>query len=95
MNYSIYIYILKVKEIRQSFSNAVTTRKRNGSGKIVFEHYDRLVSLWGGCAGITPLPFGVDTNNFNPDQQAETEEKHLDDRYIEDEERGNNSVGYW
>jgi hypothetical protein len=33
----------------------------------------------------------VDTNNFNPDQQAETEEKDLDDRYIEDEERGNNS----
>ena len=57
----------------------------------MFEHYDRLVSLWGGCAGITPLPFGVDTNNFNPDQQAETEEKDLDDRYIEDEERGNNS----
>lgn len=33
----------------------------------------------------------MDTNNFNPDQQAETEEKDLDDRYIEDEERGNNS----
>ncbi len=85
------MYILKVKEIRQSFSNAVTTGKRSGSGKIVFEHYDRLVSLWGGCAGITPLPFGVDANNFDPDQQAEAEEKDLDDRYIEDELRDNNS----
>ena len=85
------MYILKVKEIRQSFSNAVTTGKRSGSGKIVFEHYDRLVSLWGGCAGIAPLPFGVDKNTFNPDQQAEAAEKNLDDHYIEDEERGNNS----
>lgn len=89
----IFIYILQVKEIRQSFSNAVTTGKRSGSGKIVFEHYDRLVSLWGGCAGITPLAFGVDANNFDPDQQAEADEKDLDDRYIEDEERDNNSDG--
>lgn len=29
-----------VKEIRQSFFQAVTTGKRSGSGKIVFEHYD-------------------------------------------------------
>ena len=32
----------KVKESRQAFSQAVTTR--SGSGKIVFDHYDRLVS---------------------------------------------------
>ena len=52
---------------------------------------EALFSLLGGCAGITPLPFGVDANNFDPDQQAEAEEKDLDDRYIEDELRDNNS----
>ena len=30
----------KVKEIRQNFSKAVTTGKRSGSGKLVYEFYD-------------------------------------------------------
>ena len=38
----------KVKEIRQSFSNAVTNGRRSGSGKIVFEYYDRLAKIYGG-----------------------------------------------
>ncbi len=54
-----------MKEIRQSFSQAVTTGSRNGSGKIAFEHYDRLVSLWGGSAATEPIPFGVDVDTFN------------------------------
>ena len=40
--------IKKVKEIRQSFSKAVISGRRSGSGKIVFEFYDQLVLLWGG-----------------------------------------------
>ena len=55
----------KVKEIRQAFSQAGTTGSRSGSGKIVFEHYDRLVSLWGGSAATEPLPFGIDGDTFN------------------------------
>ncbi len=55
----------KIKEIRQSFSKAVTTGSRSGSGKIVFEHYDRLVSLWGGRSATEPLPFGVDGDTFH------------------------------
>lgn len=35
----------KVKEIRQAFSKAVISGKRSGSGKIVFEFYDKLVLL--------------------------------------------------
>ena len=34
----------KIKEIRQKFSKAVTSGSRSGSGKLVFEHYDQLVS---------------------------------------------------
>ena len=35
--------IEKVKDIRQSFSKAVTTGTRSGSGKIVYEFCDKLV----------------------------------------------------
>ena len=35
----------KVKESRQSFSKAVISGRRRGSGKIVFEFYDQLVLL--------------------------------------------------
>ena len=33
----------KVKDIRQNFSKAVTTGTRSGSGKIVYEFFDKLV----------------------------------------------------
>jgi hypothetical protein len=45
----------KVKEIRQAFSKAVISGTRSGSGKIVFEFYDKLVLLWGGSANVTLL----------------------------------------
>ena len=35
--------IEKVKDIRQNFSKAVTTGTRSGSGKIVYEFFDKLV----------------------------------------------------
>ena len=35
----------KVKEIRQSFSKAVTAGTRSGSGKIMYEFYDPLVTI--------------------------------------------------
>eukprot|EP00112_Aurelia_sp_Birch-Aquarium-sp1_P019756 Seg495.11 transcript_id=Seg495.11/GoldUCD/mRNA.D3Y31 product="hypothetical protein" protein_id=Seg495.11/GoldUCD/D3Y31 len=81
----------KVKEIRQSFSQAVTTGSRSGSGKIVFEHYDRLVSLWGGSAATEPLPFGVEGdmfNNVNADDHLEGNvlESLSDDGTGEDDE---------
>ena len=51
--------IEKTKEIRQLFSKAVVSSSRSGSGKIVFEHYDTLVKIWGGSATSQPLPFGI------------------------------------
>ena len=45
----------KIKEIRQKFSKAVISGSRSGSGKLVFEHYDQLVSIWGGSANVEPL----------------------------------------
>ena len=35
----------KLKEIKQSFSKAVVSGSRSRSGKLVFEHYKKLVSI--------------------------------------------------
>lgn len=61
----------KVKEIRQSFSQAVINGRRSGSGKIVFEFYDKLVTIWGGSASTQPLPYGVDTDTFVVEEDQE------------------------
>ena len=47
--------IEKVKDIRQSFSNAVTTGTKSGNGKIVYKFFDKLVTIWGGSANTKPL----------------------------------------
>ena len=38
----------KIKEVRQGFAKAVTVGTRSGSGKIVFEFYDKLRESWRG-----------------------------------------------
>lgn len=55
----------KVKEIRQNFSSAMVNGRRSGSGKVVFQHYDRLVKIYGGTASSEPINTGVDTDTFN------------------------------
>ena len=63
----------KIKEIRQKFSKAVISGSRSGSGKLVFEHYDQLVSIWGGSANVEPLSFGIngeESSNSSDDDMA-------------------------
>eukprot|EP00794_Sanderia_malayensis_P008375 gene8375-9274_t len=55
----------KIQEIRQKFSEAVTSGQRSGSGKIVLEFYDQLVQLWGGSPATEPLPSGVSTHGID------------------------------
>ena len=52
----------KIKELRQKFSNAVTTGSRSGSGKLVMEFYDVMVKIWGGSPSTEPLSFGVQSS---------------------------------
>ena len=59
----------KTKEIRQSFSTAVVSGSRSGSGKLVFEHYDKLVSIRGGSAIIEPLSFGISSGELDGEHQ--------------------------
>ena len=58
------IIIEKVKDIRQNFSKAVTTGTRSGSGKIVYEFFDKLVIIWGGSANTKPFEFRVQSGDY-------------------------------
>ena len=60
----------KIKDIMQNFSKAVVAGTRSSSKKIVFEHYDKLVQIWGGSASTEPLSFGVDAVSFSEEQES-------------------------
>ena len=63
--------IEKVKGIRQNFAKAVVAGSRSGSGKIVYEFYDKLVLIWGGLANTEPLPYGVTAGDFLEENSGE------------------------
>ena len=69
----------KVKEIRQSFSKAVISGRRSGSGKIVFEFYDQLVLLWGGgSANVSPLTYGIASDDVEQESINASEQELQD-----------------
>ena len=81
----------KVKETRQSFSKAVITGSRSGSGKLVCEHYETLKSIWGGSSNIEPLSCGIDSTEIQetgegPSSLKEGDEDYTDDPIIYDDE---------
>ena len=49
------IILEKIKEISQKFGHAITTGSRNGSGKIVFEHFERLSKIYGSSSAANKL----------------------------------------
>ena len=68
----------KIKELRQKFSNAVTTGSRSGSGKLVMEFYDVMVKIWGGSPSTEPLSFGVQSSVPNDHEKQLGEENASD-----------------
>ena len=62
----------KTKEIRQSFSKALVSGSRSGSGKLAFEHYEKLVSIWVGSANVEPLSFGISSGELDDEHQEVT-----------------------
>ena len=62
----------KLKEIKQSFSKAVVSCSRSRSGKLVFEHYEKLVSICCGSANIEPLSFGTTSGELDDEHQEFT-----------------------
>ena len=88
--------IKKMKDIRQNFSKAVATGTRSGSGKIVYEFFDKLVTVWAGSANTVPLQFGVQSgdysNNGGYDSDCNNEEfMKNDDRPVDRNERSDES----
>ena len=90
----------KIKEIRQNYSKAVKLGTRSGSGQIVFEHYEKLVGIWGGSASTEALPFGVQSDDFNHNemeggrtfsrQNSNDDIQVTDDNIIVDEHESSN-----
>ena len=83
-----------VKVIRQSFWKAVVSGTRSGCGKIVFEFYEKLVTIWSGSANTEPLPFGVSSESLNnkSDRRHDelSENRDFDDAEIPENEEENN-----
>ena len=67
----------KVKEIRQNYSKAVVSGRRSGSGKLIYEHYDKLVQIWGSTPNVSPLKFGVSADNFKTVQVIQLDENDV------------------
>ena len=70
----------------QSFSNAVTNRRRNGLGKIVLEYYDTLTNLFAGSASVKALKYGlqysfssISTSTNSPAADLEVENNSVSD----------------
>ena len=71
-----------MKNIRQNYSKAVINRTLSGSRRIVYEHCDKLVSIWYGFGNTEPLPYGVQSDDFE-DGNTSKKVYDSDDNYGE------------
>ena len=67
----------KIKEIRQNYSKAVVSGRRSGSGKLIYEHCDKLVQIWRSTPNVSPLKFGVSADNFKTVQVIQLDENDV------------------
>ena len=47
------------------FSKAILSGTCSRSGKLVYNNYDRLKQLWGGCPNTQPLSSEIDSTDVN------------------------------
>ena len=81
----------KIKDLRQGFSKAIVNGTRSGSGKFVYEHYDRLKQIWGGSPNTEPLTCGIDTSSVNMtqidgDNAGESEDENLENETVDNDQ---------
>ena len=60
-----------VKNLRQKFSEAVTTDRRSGSGQITIYYFDELVKIWGGSPASEQLSYGTSTTCVNDNMNSD------------------------
>ena len=85
----------KVKKLRSGFQKCVAESTRSGSGRIIKEHWDALVAIWGGTPGAEPLECGINTmaetssESGKPSGKVDTKESEdLSTETKDDEEAG-------
>ena len=49
------------KEMCQNFSKTIIKGNKSGSGKLVFEFYEKFVEIWGESPTVSKLTFGTST----------------------------------
>ena len=50
--------------MRQNYSKVVVNETGSGSGRIVYEYYDKLVTVQGGSGNTEPLAYGVQSDGL-------------------------------
>ena len=81
----------KIKDLRQGFSKAIVNGTCSGSGKFVYEHYDRLKQIWGGSPNMEPLTCGIDASSVNMtqidgDNAGESEDENLENEAVDNDQ---------
>ena len=75
----------KTKNVRQSFSKPVISGSRSGSGKLVFEHYDSLVDVWGGSANTESLLYGTSSSRLNTSDLSDDDNQITEDTFMDND----------
>ena len=61
----------KVKAIRQAYRKAVTEGRRSGRGKLVYDNWDKLKTLWGGSPAVTTLTNSISSfESYSQDSEG-------------------------
>ena len=61
------VLMTKLKAIRIKFRQAVDTRRKSGSAKVVFLYYDLCESIWGGSPAMEQLPSWLESTDTEHD----------------------------
>ena len=80
-----------LKLLRQDFSKAVVAGTRSDSGKLVCDHYEQLIQIWGGSPSTEPLNCGIDTTKVN-DQNSDDESYDADVSKTDDQQPSDTSL---
>ena len=67
--------------MRQNYSKVVINETRSGSGRIVYEHYDKQVTVQDGSANTELLAYGVQSDGFK-DGNASKKVYDNDNNYV-------------
>ena len=59
----------KIKELRTGYKDAIDRGTRSGSGRLVYDHYDKLHEIWRGCPSVKPLGYG--RSSGNPEEEED------------------------